>query len=369
MLRGARRDGGSGEGTTRGAGRLRVCLIADPFLPVPPRYYGGIERVIAMVAEGLMARGHRVTLFAAPGSALGTEVVTFGAPPHLGPVRRWRDLWQVAAPLWRRVREWDVIHSFGRLAALLPVLPRPVPKLQSYQREITLRNVRLSTRLARGTLLFTACSDALRRGVSHVGRWVTVPNGAPAAAYRFSPAVPPDAPLMFLGRIERIKGTHTAIAVARAAGRRLIIAGNVPPEHRGYFEEEVQPHLDGTAIRYVGPVDDAAKNEWLGRAAALLMPIEWEEPFGIVMVEALACGTPVIGLGRGAVPEVVEDGITGFVCGSPAEMVEAVARLPRVERAACRASFQRRFSDAAIVDAYLQLYRQEIARTRARVAG
>lgn len=346
---------------------MRIAVVADPYIPVPPLHYGGIERVIAMLVSGLVARGHRVTLWAAPGSRVGCEIVPYGVPPHVGTVRRFRELIQVAWPLWRRRHELDLVHSFGRLAALFPVLPLRLPKVQSYQREITLRSVRWGHRMARGSLVFTACSDALRRRASHLGRWVTVYNGVPAATYAFVPTVAPDAPLVFLGRIERIKGTHTAIAVARGAGRRLVIAGNVPEAHRDYFEREVRPHIDNRVVRYVGPVDDAAKNALLGSAAALLMPVEWEEPFGIVMAEALACGTPVVGLRRGAVPEVVEDGVTGFACDTPEEMVGAVSRLHTLDRAACRARFERLFSDEAVVGSYLRLYHQEVGAWRGRV--
>jgi glycosyltransferase involved in cell wall biosynthesis len=151
---------------------------------------------------------------------------------------------------------------------------------------------------------------------------------------------------------------HHAIAIARGAGRRLVIAGNrvTTPEGEAYFEEEVAPHLDGDAVIHVGEVDDEAKARWLGCAAALLMPIEWEEPFGIVMAEALACGTPVIGFARGAVPEVVIDGRTGFVCRTPGEAVAAVARLAGINRAACRDDASRRFSSRALVDAYEHVY-------------
>ncbi len=167
---------------------------------------------------------------------------------------------------------------------------------------------------------------------------------------------------MFLGRVERIKGAHTAIEVARKSGRRLLIAGNRTtaggePE---YFEREIAPHCDDRSIAYVGPVTDAEKNDLLGRAAALLFPVEWGEPFGIVMVEALACGTPVIAFRRGAVPEVVEAGTTGFLCESVGDMVEAVRGISSLDRADCRRSFEKRFSDQVIVGRYDRLYRRVV---------
>lgn len=342
-------------------------MVADPYLPVPPARYGGIERVIAMLIGGLARRGHAVTLWAAPGSAVDAEIVTYGCPPHRSRRDRLLEIAQVALPLVRRRATFDLVHSFGRLAALLPVLPLRIPKIQTYQRAITPRPVRWGSRIAGDTLLFTACSDATRRPVSHIGRWATVHNGAPKDRFEFVPAVPVDAPLVFLGRLERIKGAHTAIDVALASGRRLVLAGNVveEPQALRYFEEGIRPRVDGERIRYVGPVDDAQKNELLGGAAALLMPVEWEEPFGIVMAEALACGTPVIGFRRGAVPEVVEEGSSGFVCESRDEMVAAVGRLAGLDRRACRARYETSFSDDAVVEAYSRLY----AEHRARVLG
>jgi glycosyltransferase involved in cell wall biosynthesis len=243
---------------------------------------------------------------------------------------------------------------------MLPLFPLSIPKIQSYQREITPPNIERAVRMAGDSLSFTACSTNCRREVSHVGRWETVYNGVRMRDYAFQSEVADDAPLVFLGRIERIKGTHTAIEVAKASGRRLVIAGNVPdtPTHRRYFEAEIAPYLDEQNIRYVGPVDDVQKNELLGTAAAFLMPIEWEEPFGIVMTEALACGTPVVGFRRGSVPEVVEHGVSGFVVDTTDEMVAAVRRVPELDRRASRERCERMFSDRVIVDAYESLYRR-----------
>jgi glycosyltransferase involved in cell wall biosynthesis len=177
-----------------------------------------------------------------------------------------------------------------------------------------------------------------------------------------------DAPLVFLGRIEHIKGVHVAIDVARRAGRRLVIAGTVADEHREYFERHVVPAIRGGDVSYVGPVDDNAKSDLLGRALALLMPVLWDEPFGIVMAEALACGTPVIGFDRGAVSEVVDHGHTGIVCGDEAGMVEGVAQVARIDRAACRLTAERRFSAGVLVDAYESLYAELAGVPSARVA-
>jgi len=161
-----------------------------------------------------------------------------------------------------------------------------------------------------------------------------------------------DAPLVFLGRIERVKGPHTAIQIARLAGRKLIIAGNTIPhgEAATYFEREIRPYIDGENVTFLGPVDDMEKNKLLGTAAALLFPIAWKEAFGIVMAESFACGTPVIGFRCGSVPEVIRNGVNGYICRDVNEAVEAVDLLGQIDRVAVRADCEARFSDTALVD-------------------
>jgi len=341
---------------------LRIAITADPYLPVPPRLYGGIERVVALLVSGLVRRGHAVTLVAHPDSQTPAELIGYGVPPHTGVPARVRELVQVGSALVRLSGAVDVIHSFGRLAALAPVLPmRGVQKIQSYQRAIPWTGVRRAARLGGESILFTGCSTSLygsANGAAASSRWRTVFNCVDPSTYSAVAHVPADAPLAFLGRIERIKGTHTAIHIAKAAGRSLVIAGNVADQ--AYFDAEVAPHIDGRLVRYVGEVDDAAKNEVLGASAALLMPIEWDEPFGIVMAEAFACGTPVIGFSRGSVPEVVRDGVNGFLAATVAEASRAVQRLHRIDRDMVRRDCEQRFSSDAIVRAYEDLYHEAI---------
>jgi glycosyltransferase involved in cell wall biosynthesis len=268
-----------------------------------------------------------------------------------------------AAALTRRVlaKQFDLVHSFSRVAYLAPLLPLPIPKLMTYQREVTRRSVELGHRLSRGTLWFSAISRQLMRSVADVGNWRLVFNGVPLATYDFCPDPGPGAPLVFLGRVEEIKGPHLAMEISRRSGVRLVIAGNVPAEHCGFFESKIKPYIDGSQVTYVGPVDDLAKSALLGRARALLMPILWEEPFGIVMAEAMACGTPVIGLARGAVPEVVEHGVTGYVADDIDGLVAAAGRIGMISRANCRTRVERHFSDRAVVEAYERIYREMLA--------
>jgi len=216
----------------------------------------------------------------------------------------------------------------------------------------------MANRLSRGTLTFTACSKACIKDVKYIGDWKIIYNGILMNKYEYSPVADKDSYLVFLGRINRIKGLHTAISVARAAKKRLIIAGNVDVniEDGKYFKEEIEPMINGKDVKYIGPVDDYQKSELLGGAQALLFPIEWDEPFGLVMIEALACGTPVIAFDKGAVREIIEDRVTGFVCSNVQQMIEAVKDIGSIDRVKCRQSVERRFSDDVIVKEYNDLY-------------
>jgi glycosyltransferase involved in cell wall biosynthesis len=340
---------------------MRVLVTVDPYIPVPPLGYGGIERIVDFLVRGLNARGHEVTLVAHPDSRTpAAALVPYGRPPHVGWGPRAAELAQLGAAIWRR-RDVDVIHSFGRLAALLPVLPlRHLPKVQSYQRDIPWRSVARAASLAGPSIAFTGCARCVyaAKPAAGAGRWATIPNGVEAAKYRPTTTVAADAPLVFLGRIEPIKGTHHAIAIARGARRRLVIAGNrqATGPHARYFDDAIAPHIDGDRVSYVGEVDDERKNALLGSAAALLMPIEWDEPFGIVMAEALACGVPVIAFNRGSVPDIVRTGVNGFACASVEDAIAAVGRIGTLDRGAIRADCLARFDAPVIVGQYERLY-------------
>jgi glycosyltransferase involved in cell wall biosynthesis len=341
---------------------LRILMLMDPLIPVPPRHYGGIERVIADIGNLLQRRGHDVTLWAGPGSHIEGRVEPFGRE---GEWTRWSNMRNTATLAGRFLAHpsrFDVVHNFGRLAYLLPILPRELPKVQTYMRTVTPGNMATARRLGARRMHYTAVSAAIRdTGQPGGGDWSVIYNCAVPANYPFCGSTDPHtAPLVFLGRLDRCKGVHHALAVARRLNRRVIIAGNISPlaHEQAYFEQEIKPGIDGRLVTYIGPVDDEQKRRLLGGAAAMLMPIEWEEPFPVVLPESMLCGTPLIAFRRGGVPEGIDHGRTGFLCDTVDEMAAYVGRLGEIDRHAVRAEAERRFSDRAIVQAYETLYRK-----------
>lgn len=336
---------------------MRILITADPMLPVPPTLYGGIERVISLLIEDLHRRGHELALLAHPESSQ-TACQRFAWPDTdtrgRFDLRFPRRLLQVV-----RAFKPDLVHSFSRLVWLLPLLSQArLPLIMSYQREISLRNVRIAGQIAGRRLSFTACSKRLMQDVADQRRWQAIPNMVDGSRYAPNDSVASDAPLVFLSRLDRIKGVHLAIAAAKAAKQRLIIAGNraeTGPD-RQYFDSEIAPLLDQSDIRWIGPVNDTQKNQLLRQARAMIVPIQWEEPFGIVFAEALACGTPVIASPRGALPEIVTHGEHGFLVEGVPALVDAIAQVSEIDRRACRAHFEQHFDTGPVVDQYESLY-------------
>ena len=342
---------------------MRILLTADPEIPVPPHGYGGIERIVAALLRAFRAQGHTVGLVAHLDS-LSPADARFGwrGASSRGGINTLRN----ALVLRQVVREFqpDILHSFSRLFYLLPLLPTRLPKIMSYQRHTGGRGIALAAALGGRTLRYTGCSEFIcAMGRRAGGRWDAIHNFAELEKLAFVPRVPVDAPLVFLSRIESIKGPEIAIAIARASSRRLLIAGN--RAHHGaqadFWNREIAPHLGRDGIEYVGEVDDAQKSVLLGQAAAMIVPIQWDEPFGIVFPESLACGTPVITCARGALPEIIDQGRTGFFIRTVEDGVAAVHRLGDLDRAACRQAAVERFSLSVCAARYLQLYAALIA--------
>ncbi len=338
--------------------KLKILLIMDPGIPVPPRLYGGHERLVYMFAEEYYKLGHEVTLLAGPESQCNGKTVTFGAN-DLERSRKAR--FKEARVVWKYLRRngnnFDLIHNFGRLIYLLPVLNSPVKKIMTYGRPVAPMGVKIVNALPNRNLIFTACSNYCVSTGSVAGTWKTVYNAIDFTQYKLKAEVADDAPLMFLGRLDRIKGLHTAIKVAKATGNKLIIGGNIShtADNYNYYKTEIEPQIDGKQIVYLGALNDSQKNEYLGQAKALLFPIEWDEPFGMVMIEAMACGAPVIAFNRGSVGEIVNND-NGAIVSNNDEMAEAVNTIKRIDRKACRKNAEDRFDVPIIAKQYLNLF-------------
>ncbi|MBS1530095.1 MAG: glycosyltransferase [Bacteroidetes bacterium] len=337
---------------------MRILLIMDPGIPVPPKEYGGHERLVYLFAEEYARLGHNVTLLAGPESHCSGKTVAFGVNDL---TRSKRQRIKEVRFAWRFLRKhkksFDLIHNFGRLVYLLPVLNHPVKKIMTYGRPVAQRGIRIINSLPNRNLVFTACSDYCVSTGNVAGTWKTVYNAIDFSQYQLKEKVSNDAPLMFLGRLDQVKGVHTAIKVAHETGNKLLIGGNIShtKDNYNYFKTEIEPQIDGKQIIYAGALNDDQKNKYLGEAKALLFPIEWDEPFGMVMIEAMACGTPVIALKRGSVPEVV-DSETGIITGTFEEMVSAVKIVNKIDRKRCRATAEARFDISVIAEQYLNIF-------------
>lgn len=340
---------------------MKILLTADPELPVPPGLYGGIERIVDMLIRAYVEAGHSVTLCAHPASNVPCKLVPWKGARSQSKADMFKNMATLTREAYRG--KYDILHSFSRLAYMTLLMPSRLPKIMSYQREPSLQQVQKAVRLAKkDSLVFTGCSSYISDKIATQAESYAIYNGAPLDRYSPAYQVAPDAPLFFLGRIEPIKGTHHAVRAAQLSNRKLVIAGNIPTGYESYFEELVKPHLNDQ-IQYIGPVNDEQKNDWLGRSAALLMPIDWNEPFGIVMAEAMACGTPVIGFPRGSVTEVVVPGVNGFHAQSAEEIAALIPQLPTLDRKAVRTYAEDHFSDTKIVQDYLSLYQKLVDRS------
>ena len=331
----------------------------DPGILVPPNGYGGHERLVYMFAKEYAKLGHEVHLLVTKGSVVeGCSVHGYGKEGF--PPKKWDALLAIPKAwwfLWTNRNNFVLIHNFGRLAYLLPILNLPIKKIMTYGREINKRNILFINKLQYTNLVFTGCSNDLVSRGNVAGRWEVVYNAIDFTKYTLEEKVADDAPLMFLGRLERVKGCHTAIKVAKETRNKLLIGGNISPleDEQKYFKEEIEPFIDGNQIVHLGALNDEEKNTYLGKSKALIFPIEWDEPFGMVMVEAMACGTPVLAFNKGSVREVVITGKTGFISETINEMKKDLMKLEDIDRKSCRDLANNLFDVSIIAKRYISL--------------
>lgn len=336
---------------------MKIAMLAPISWRTPPRHYGPWELVTSLLTEALVARGVDVTLFATldsetAGALAGIVPAPYSEDPLIEP-----KVWEMLhiAHVFERAREFDLIHNQADFMPLgwarlveTPIVttihgfssPRILPAFQAYQDRVD----------------YVAISDSDRHPSLRYA--ATIHHGIPIDQFAFDPKG--SERLLFFGRMHPDKGAAEAIAIAQATGRALDLYGIV--QDQGYFDREVAPHLDGERIVYHGAVGGAARVRALGGARALLHLINFDEPFGLSVIEAAACGTPTIAIRRGSMPELIDDCVTGFLVDSVDEAIAAVARAAAIDRAACRRAAEARFSVERMADDYLALYRRLLAR-------
>lgn len=336
----------------RFASIMRIAQVAPLAESVPPSGYGGTERVVSWLTEALVRRGHDVTLFASADSTTSADLEPMSPRAMRGVDARPFET-RMIAEVYRRADEFDVIHCHTDYLGL-PLAERvDTPTVLTLHGRLDLPGLPLVF-LAFPDVSYISISDSQRAPIPDMHWVATVYHGLPLHEYPFHAEA--DDYLLFLGRIAREKAPERAIHIAIEAGVPLKIAAKVDPADREYYETMVRPLLDHPLVEFLGEVNGARKMELLGRARALLSPIDWPEPFGLVMIESLACGTPVIARRRGSVPEILRDGETAIIRETDAELREAVEHVARIDRRRCRAEVEQRFTDERMVDAYLEIY-------------
>jgi glycosyltransferase involved in cell wall biosynthesis len=343
---------------------MRIAQIAPLTESVPPRTYGGTERVVSYLTEELMAMGHDVTLFAS-----GDSVTTAKLEPVWPCALRFDGtLRDAMAPqmllmetVYQQAHEFDVLHCHLDYWPFSLFSRQPTPFVTTLHGRLDLPEL---SRIygAFEDVPLVSISDAQRRPMPHGNYVGTVYHGLPPNL--LTPQSGPRDYLAFLGRICPEKCPDRAIRIARAAGMKLKMAAKIDKVDRAYFESTIRPLIDGDQIELIGEIGDAEKPAFLSGAKALLLPIEWPEPFGLVMIEAMACGTPTIAFPAGSVPEIIDDGVTGYIVSDEAAAVAAVSRLGRLSPSVIRDRFEHRFTARRMAEDYLALYRRLAIRTR-----
>lgn len=338
---------------------MRIAQVAPLWERVPPPAYGGIELVVGLLTDELVRRGHEVTLFASGDSITLAKLDSVHPRSlRLDPDVKEYGVYEMLqlSRVYERAEEFDIIHSHMGCAALPYAGLVKTPTVHTLHGIFTPDNEKIFTHAQKQP--YVSISDTQREPRLGLNYVATVYNGIDVDSHHFyaQPEEPPY--LAFLGRMSPEKGPHLAIAIAKAAGWKLKMAGKVDVVDRDYFEREVQPLVDGKQIEYLGEADHAMKNALMGGAVATLFPITWREPFGLVMVESMAAGTPVIAMRLGSTSEVVAHGISGFLCNTVEECVAAIPKAAELDRQACRNHVKTYFSAQRMTDGYEAVYQK-----------
>jgi glycosyltransferase involved in cell wall biosynthesis len=335
---------------------MRIAQVAPLVESVPPKHYGGTERIVAYLTEELVRLGHKVTLFASGDSVTSAELVPI-CPRSFRQNKRATDYLSREVLLMdhvmQRANEFDIIHFHTGCLHYLISRHLTVPHVTTLHGRLDIIEL---------LWLYERFRDMPMISISNAQRipwpcanWrATIYHGLPQDLFQFHPE--PGEYLAFLGRASPEKRVDRAIEIAKRAGMPLRIAAKVDSADRRYFKREIEPLLDDPQVEWLGEVTDKHKDEFLGNAYALLFPIDWPEPFGLVMIESMACGTPIIAYANGSVSEVMDDGVTGFVVNDIEQAVEATRRVRDLSRARCREVFERRFTSSRMASDYIKVY-------------
>jgi glycosyltransferase involved in cell wall biosynthesis len=339
---------------------MKIAQIAPLWESVPPKLYGGTERIVSYLTEELVRLGHDVTLFASGDSVTSARLVA--ASPEA--LRLCTGIFNRDAPLVMLIEkafgssdEFDILHSHLDFIGFPVARRSTAPVITTLHGRQDLAELEpLFREFAEMPLV--SISNAQRKPLPFANWQATVHHGLPRDLYTFHPG--PGKYLAFLGRISPEKRPDHAIEIAKRTGIPLRIAAKVDPADRNYFEAEIEPLMSHPLVEYVGEITDEEKNDFLGEAYAMVAPYDWPEPFGLVLIEALACGTPVLAYRRGSIPEILDNGRTGLICETLDEMITAVTQIPTINRADCRQSFEDRFTVERMALDYVNVYHQLI---------
>jgi glycosyltransferase involved in cell wall biosynthesis len=335
---------------------MRIAQVSPLFEAVPPKLYGGTERVVYSLTEELVAMGHDVTLFASGDSITSATLAPMRREAlRLDPtVIDWiASYMRMIELIYRRADEFDILHFHIDYFPLALFSRQRTPFLTTIHGRLDIAEFKEVYELYPDAP-FVSISNSQRKPIPRMNWTRTVLHGIPAKLLTPQPVA--QSYLAFLGRISPEKGIDKAIRIAARAGMKLKIAAKVDNADKKYFEAEIKPLLSQGHVEFIGEIDDSQKPAFLSGAHALLFPIDWPEPFGLVMIESMACGTPVIAFNRGSVPEVMDDGLTGFIVNSEDEAVAAIDRLGELDRTKVRRQFDRRFTARRMAQDYLDLY-------------
>ncbi|NJR52582.1 MAG: glycosyltransferase family 4 protein [Leptolyngbyaceae cyanobacterium CSU_1_3] len=336
---------------------MKIAQVAPLWERVPPPAYGGIELVVSLLTDELVRRGHEVTLFAS-GDSISLAKLESVHPQaiRLDPTVKEYSVYEMLqlGQVYDRAHEFDIIHSHMDCAALFYASFVKTPTVHTLHGAFTPDREKLFRRAKKQP--YVTISNAQRKPDLGLNYAATVYNAIAVDRHKFHPE--PDTPpyLAFLGRLSPEKGPHHAIAIAKQVGLPLKIAGKIDAVDAKYFEQEIKPHLDGKQIQFLGEANHNQKNALMGGAIATLFPITWQEPFGLVMIESMAAGTPVIAMNMGSTPEVIAQGQSGFLCNTVEECVNAVRKVETLERSFCRQYVADCFSVGRMTDGYEAVY-------------